>query len=174
MTLAEPKSDLGVHNRSKRTPPSDFTSRNGSRTIWTLSEISISLRCDRYTLQNTFPRVAGSPAAARDIGAVQADGSELVCLALPPTASTVDAAALADLHVTSDVRDDEIFDIVALFDHLSLHVDVDEKRWRGAAPCASRMLQTASACLQARRSLQFARWRRVWHHRRAWGTAGSV
>ena len=33
----------------------------------------------------------------------------------------MDSAAFPDLHVTIGVYDDEIFDAVALFDHLALH-----------------------------------------------------
>ena len=33
----------------------------------------------------------------------------------------MDSAAFTDLYVTIGVYDDEIFDAVALFDHLSLH-----------------------------------------------------
>ena len=42
-------------------------------------------------------------------------------LPLTPAASTTDAAAVADLHGISGTRDDEIFDVVASVDHLSLH-----------------------------------------------------
>ena len=45
------------------------------------------------------------------------------CLLLPLSASIMDDAALADLHELSGAREDDLFNVVVLFDHLSLLPD---------------------------------------------------
>ena len=143
----------GPPPHQKRTTPSDSTSKTGPGTIWTLSVISVST-VTRY--KTCADGVRGAPADRRR-PIWRSDRpcrwQPLACFALPQAASTVDSAASTELHMAIGVCDDEIFDAVALLDHLAWHGWRRPESLRGATPHASRMIWRPSACLWNDRSL---------------------
>ena len=114
----------------------------------------------RFRPLHVIKHVPSAYAERPTIGAVQSWRSDrpcrwqpLACFALPQAASTVDSAASTELHMAIGVCDDEIFDAVALLDHLAWHGWRRRESLRGATPHASRMIWRPSACLWNDRSL---------------------